>query len=205
MDKSFFRSLKTLFKISIMALLLFQKSLTAMDTETVRENSGFQFFYLEDRENTLTVNEIQKLEIQSRFIMTEKDFFHFNHRQSWHWIKIHPKEDTDLDNLLLEISEAKLEFVNFYFKDPEGRWQVLLDGYSVPLARKFKKHYFPVFPLGKHQPGSDFYLQIKGNLQPIPVKIVKQDGFEKKHLLKNIVYGIYIGFISFIIINNFIL
>ncbi|HNI24888.1 MAG TPA: 7TM-DISM domain-containing protein, partial [Leptospiraceae bacterium] len=170
--------------------MLLQKGLSAQERKNVSLNPGFQLFYLEDKENRLTVSEIQKPENQSEFIRTEKDFFHFNHSQSWHWIKIHPEKNADINDLLLEISEAKLEYVNFYFKDSGGNWQVLSDGYSVPLAKKFKKHYFPVFPLIRHTPESDFYLQIRGNLQPIPVKIVKKSSFEERHLAKNIVYGV---------------
>lgn len=208
MDKSCFTILKVIFRTALIMLaghMLLQKGLSAQERKNVSLNPGFQLFYLEDKENRLTVSEIQKLENQSEFIRTEKDFFHFNHSQSWHWIKIHPEKNADINDLLLEISEAKLEYVNFYFKDSGGNWQVLSDGYSVPLAKKFKKHYFPVFPLIRHTPESDFYLQIRGNLQPIPVKIVKKSSFEERHLAKNIVYGVYIGFIVFIIVNNYIL
>lgn len=202
------RFLKILFintLFMLMVCLVQQSGLSADEGKVITGSSDFEFFYLEDAENRLTVNNILLPENQSRFIKTEKNFFHFNHRQSWHWIRIHPAKDTDLQNLLLEISEAKLESVNFYFKDAKGNWQVFIDGYSAPRTKKFKQHYFPVFPLSLNQPGSDFYLQVKGNLQPVPVRIMKQDSFEEHHLAKNTVYGIYIGFILFIIVNNLIL
>ncbi len=206
MTKICIKDLKTVFINVLFFLLcsfLIDNRLSAQDPKTGSLNSGFQFSYLEDTENRLTVKEILKPENQSKFINTEKDYFHFNQSKVWHWIKIHPEKNTDLQNLLLEVSEAKLEYVNFYFQDENGGWQVLNNGYSVPLSQKFKKHYFPVFPLNQSQ--SDFYLQVKGNLQPIPIRIIKQENFEEKHFYKNLQYGFYAGFMMFIIINNFIL
>jgi serine phosphatase RsbU (regulator of sigma subunit) len=163
-------------------------------------------FVFEDKTGNLTIDAIQDSAYQIKFVHTEKNILQFKLSQNWFWIKMEVETPQPTDDLLLEIAEGLLEFVDFYYQDKNGQWQVMHGGYSVPIAQKYKKHYFQIFPLLslQHQNKATFYLRTKGNAQVVPLKIFTQESFETKYNYRNLIYGLFYGIMLFIFLNNLV-
>lgn len=168
-------------------------------------NIGAQVSFLEDKEGKLSIEQINSPELQSKFIASDKQVLHFQLSESWYWIKIEIQNQATKQDWVLEITEAKIEFANLYFQDQNQKWSSIENGYAIPTKKKYKQHYFQVFPLSFEQGNrSVFYLKTKGNAQAIPLKILTEVDFESNHFYKNLLYGLYLGVLLFITLYNLI-
>jgi class 3 adenylate cyclase len=115
------------------------------------------------------------------------------------WVKFSFENDTP-DNLVLEIAQAGLPDCDFYERINDDSAIIYKAGSKTPIHQKVIKSSFQVFPLshGKH----DYYIRLTTNSGPIPLRIYKQNVYDEKSLSQKFVYGIYLGLMLFVFLNN---
>ncbi len=136
----------------------------------------------------------------------EEKVFNFQFSRSWYWIKVSLEKKISTNDLLLNIDNAKIEFINLYFLDDNGQWQCIKNGYDVDTKDKFKQHHFQILPLyfAQNKNIATFYLQTQANAQAIPINIITEPQFERELINRNLIYGLYYGILFFIFLNNLV-
>jgi sensor histidine kinase YesM len=200
--RSFFICLIIILTCSSLASGLGKTQIELKDHDSIIDLNR-RVFIFEDVSGQLTLADIQKPEYQTKFIKSEMDIINFKLSTNWYWIKIDLTDLSTQTKWLLQISEAKIEYADFYFLNEEGNWEIIKNGYDVPLNKKYLRHYFQLFPLTFYRPVSVFYIRTKANLNPIPLTIISEIEREAYQNIKDLLSGLLIGLIFFIVINNF--
>lgn len=198
------KSIITLFLVYFLAI--FQNSLysqnSVWDTNTEYLDVANQVYYLEDIDNKLNIEQVSAPEYQSKFIKNTKNVVNFGFAFRHYWLKI--KVDNPIHkNLLLELNQPYLPSTDFYFVNPKGEKIKYSAGYQTPLYQRVIKHHTQVFPLQKGQ--HTYYLKIYILAHTIPVKIWKQAAFEQNSTSQKILFGMFVGIMFFVILNNLLL
>ena len=165
-------------------------------------NIGQQVSFLEDPAGKLAIEQVSSPAFSGRFTKSKKIILNFGFTESVYWIKfsVHPSYT---EPLLLEVAQARLPSVSLFSKNLTGRWKSYEAGYTIPLEDKPIKHHFQLFPL--YQNNTDYFLRIRYSGAPIPLTIWKESVYEQKKLIQLITYGIYLGIMTFVILNNLFL
>jgi sensor histidine kinase YesM len=158
--------------------------------------------YLRDINGNLTIDDVLNENNQARFIKSGDKILNFPNTTDWYWIKIEVQKKINSTQYLLEIAEAKIQFADLFFQDANEYWQVINNGYAIPIEKKYKRHYFQLFPLEFYKPHAIFYVHTKANLNPIPLKIFTSTEYTEQNTYRNLVYGLFAGLLLFIITNN---
>ena len=165
-------------------------------------NIGQQVSFLEDPVGKLTIEQVSSESFADRFIKSEKIILNFGFSESVRWLKFSVNNTTS-QSLWLEVAQPFLPVTDMYFRDQTGQWQVSKAGYKANLNRKQIKHFFQVFPLPKSN--EPIYIRFISYAQPLPIKIWHDQAFQVKVNKQVIFYGVYVGVLFFVIINNLFL
>ncbi len=161
-------------------------------------NIGRQVYLLRE-DKPLSINEVSSPAYRRQFTKSDQAILNFGFSESVYWIKFTVTNTTN-DPLLLEVAQATLPAVSFFYKDSTGRWKSYQAGYTIPLRKKQIKHHFQLFPLT--QKGTDYFLRVQSVGSPIPIAIWNENLYETQILYQLITYGIYMGMLVFVILNN---
>jgi len=162
-------------------------------------NIGKKVEILEDPEGTFTIEEMQSGIYDDRFVQSDMVIVNFGYTESLHWLKFSLRNKSGED-LLLEIAHAALPVTDLYYQDSSGQVRRLEAGYRIPVQEKTIKHHFQVFPLPEGE--TDIYVRLMSHSHPLPVKIWERSAFEIKAYRQRLIYGFYLGFMFFVILNN---
>lgn len=149
-----------------------------------------------------TIEQISSGAFAEKFVASDKPILDFTTSTSVYWVKISFENKTN-DPLLLEVAQALLETADFYYRDSSGKWMSYKAGFSVRRDQKLYNHHFQLFPLPAN--GGEFYLRFKANGTPVPIRIWKEPDYERKITNQKIIYGVYMGLMLFVILNNLFL
>lgn len=168
-----------------------------------RKNIDPEVSYFKDIEGKMSVEEITQSSIQEEFIISDKEMLNLGLNDAIYWIKIDLQTNDKPSDYLLELSFPYLSQVDLYYQK-NNTWQVVKNGYGIAWKDKKIKHFYPVFSLGELPKSSSqtLYLKIKNNGMQIPLHIYQKEYFDHFYLVKNILYGIFVGLLVFVIINN---
>lgn len=172
------------------------------DGKTSHLPIGEKVFFLEDKDKGLAIEQISSDTFASRFRPLQQKILNFETASSAYWIKFLLQNKTG-DSLLLEAAQAKLPYADLYYKDPAGRWLVYHAGYKTGLTQKPVQHHYQLFPLPNYS--SEYYLRIEQKGTPVPLSIWNKNVYETKITNQKIIYGIYMGIMLFVILNNIFL
>jgi len=126
--------------------------------------------------------------------------FEFNDAVYWlHFTLDNPSKE----KILLEVGQARLPWVEFHYQDSLGNWQTEKAGYEVPITDKYLEHHLQLFSLPPN--AHEFYLRLPNIASPIPLTIWNHKVYEEKANVQKIIYGIYIGIMIFVLLNNLFL
>jgi serine phosphatase RsbU (regulator of sigma subunit) len=168
-----------------------------------RQNIDPQISYFADIEGKMSVEEITQSAVQEKFIISDKDMLNLGINDNIYWLKIDVQTDDTPSDYLLEVSFPFMRQVDFYYQK-NNTWQNIKNGYDVNREDKLIKKPYPTFSL-KELPKSSsqtVYLKIRNNGMQIPIHIYQKNYFDSFYFVKNILYGIFVGLLLFVIINN---
>ncbi len=172
------------------------------DSNNESLNIGDKVYTLEDKEGLLTIDQVSTEKFADKFILSKKNVLNAGITTAYQWIRFSFENNTN-DKLVLEIAQPFLPYTDLYYKDTSGVWQSMKAGYKVDLNEKIIRHHYQLFPLqnGKHE----FYVRYLAYSHSVPIKIWKNNVYEIKSNIQKLIYGLYVGILLFVIINNLFL
>ena len=163
---------------------------------------GEQVSILKDVDGNLTIEEVSASKYRDQFIPSEKKILNFEVEEAFFWVRFSLNNSTE-DKLLLEVAQSLVPDIDFYYQDPQGAWQSIHSGYTVNLHQKFLQHHFQLFPI--NSANGEYYIRLKNCSISLPLKIWEKKEYEVKKIRQKIIYGIYMGIMIFVILNNIFL
>lgn len=163
---------------------------------------GAKVYIFTDTSNQLTINEVSASTFSDNFIAHQKNIINFGFSHEAHWLKFSIQNKSEED-LWLELQQAYLAYADLYYKDPNGRWEVLKGGFEVGLNEKPIRSHLQVYPLPKK--GGTFYVRFISYAHPVPIRIWNATAYEANASNQKLIFGIYVGIMIFVILNNLLL
>jgi signal transduction histidine kinase len=163
---------------------------------------GDQVSILEDDSKVLSLEHVIAPENVANFKLSNKKILDYPLKAAVIWVKFNILNTTH-DDLLIEIAQPLLPSVELYYADAVGEYELLKSGYHEHLYKKDIPHHHSIFPLLSDT--ATYYLRIISTTQPIPIKIWNQEEYNVKMSNQKLIYGLYMGFMLFIILYNLFL
>lgn len=163
---------------------------------------GSNIEILEDKEGTLKIEDIETEAISSKFtpLKDNKDTINFGLNLNYYWIRLTVK-NPDEDEFYLEIMDSFKEQVDFYWKNENGIWQKQSNGYRISYFNRDLQHFLPAFKIPRVKE-STFYIFLKNDGIVWNIRILSEELFDNYYFYKNLLFGIIIGLLLFIIAHN---
>jgi signal transduction histidine kinase len=124
-----------------------------------------------------------------------------------YWLKINISDlDIQQDSWFLEVDNAYLDSLTFYFQDNDGTWRRTYAGNYIPVNQQLVKHYHYVFPVASKQiSGGEFYLRVKSEASIyVPLQLWPHTQF-RTHSTNSIwLYGLLYGAMLFMFIYHMV-
>jgi signal transduction histidine kinase len=177
-----------------------QTAIWSADRDSIDISNKVSF--LKDETNQLGIYQVSSGIYNMRFTPSKQSVIHFGYTANAYWLKFSLQNNTKQD-LYLVLEQALIPNADLYFKDSAGGWEILKSGYAIDMDRKIVKDNYQVFPL----PAGirEFYLRLIPYAHPIPVKIWSKNAYELNVTRRKLIYGFYVGILSFAIIINLFL
>jgi two-component system, sensor histidine kinase LadS len=189
--------------ISSSFLVWAQETLILTDADSYLD-IGNRLQYFEDKTNQLKIDSINATNFSDKFQTSTKTELNFGYQKSTYWFKIELKNEANfLRTWLLEIDYPILDYVDFYYQNDKGEWQVSQAGDMYPFSKRAINSRLLVFNLPFYEKTQTFYLKVKTDSPVLlPVFIKSSQLFFVNSIYSEIGYGIFIGILLLVIINN---
>ncbi|MFY7788460.1 MAG: 7TM-DISM domain-containing protein, partial [Thermoflexibacteraceae bacterium] len=166
-----------------------------------------QIFFLEDKEKTLIVDEVEKPNYQHRFELYPKKTINFGYTNSAFWLKFQVKNLQPEEAWFLEISYPLLDHIEFYSQKSDSTWAMIKLGDMQPFGEREINYRNFIIPLHQNDTLTRTYFikaYTKGALQ-IPMEIIKSRDFYKQNATSELLYGLFYGIMIVMIFYNTVL
>ncbi len=126
----------------------------------------------------------------------------FGITDSHQWIRFSLDNPTS-EALLLEVRHFYFPICELYYQDSAGTWVRVPLGYPLDVTDRLIKSHFQVFPL---PPGKrTYYIHLQTYSPPVPLFLWEKGAYQVKTVRLKIAYGVYLGFLLFVILYNLFL
>lgn len=134
-------------------------------------NIGKQVFLLEDKEGTLTIEDIQLPEYQRLFKKSEQEIPNFNTTPSKIWIKFTLQNQTH-EKIYLEVAQALAWYIDFYKPDSAGKPNLVTQtGMLRPIQNREVDNNFFLFQLSNNTAPQTYYFAIQSEF-PLTIPLL---------------------------------
>ncbi|MBS2099225.1 sensor histidine kinase [Carboxylicivirga linearis] len=189
-------------------LFLFIIPLIAHGQEIVWDGSidqlpiGSMVEILEDPSQSLSLEQVTSEEVKRQFKTSSQNILSLGYTESHFWLHVAINNVTN-HNTILELAQAGLPLANLYYTLNDSIAELVKAGYQIPVHNKSYHSSYQAFAL---PPGkTECYIRLVSNSEPIPVNLYSEKAFEKASTAKVMGYGIYLGLMIFVVLNNFFL
>lgn len=211
------RSIAHYFILNFILNMLFATAVFAM--ENVLEVSELNqdtvsltqyFSVLEDSTTALTLADLQLPENNSRFQphVSFSDALNYGYTKSAYWLRLSLKNSSNKAvERMIEMDQALLEHLDFYYPSEHLSYQTIKTGYSKPFANRPHKSRNFVFPI-LIPANSDYvvFLRIETpNILVIPTHLWEPKAFYAHERNDYIIQFLYYGIMLAMVIINFLL
>ncbi|HQQ95062.1 MAG TPA: 7TM diverse intracellular signaling domain-containing protein [Bacteroidia bacterium] len=161
-----------------------------------------ELYYLEDRNNNLKLADITN---SKEFSPIRNSVQNFGITNSSIWFRITVKNRTDIENLIFQVNQPIIDYLEFYAPNHEkGKYQVTLLGEYKPFDQRQYKTPEYLFDVKIPQDSiRTFYLKVrcKENMQ-VPLAIGTRISVINKSINSNLASGIYFGIMIVMMLYN---
>jgi len=157
---------------------------------------------LEDPDGHLNLDDVLTPAIQDLFKLPKKDILSFGITDSYYWLGLEIENLTQ-ENLVIELSQYALPVCEFYLQNDSGGWNVKRTGYSIPIKDRIWQDHFQVFSLKSGV--NRIYFKVQSYSPPISVLVREEGEYAFSSIKLKIAYGVYLGILVFVILNNLFL
>lgn len=151
---------------------------------------------LEDKNQTLTFDEIQKESVQFKTNLPATESINLSYTPSAFWLKFNfDNSSNTVIEKVLEINQALLENVDFYWQTQHKKIKTIHTGYAHPFENRAYKTRVFAFPL-KLEPHSQHIIYIRiasPNAMNIAARLWNLDDFQIKDRNAHVFQGVYFG------------
>ena len=156
-----------------------------------------------DENKLATLEDIISIDQQGKFLPSEKKVFSKPLDTGVYWFKLKIANPSN-DLLILELAQAILPYATLYSQQSDGSWTSIESGYKAKKwHEKSIKHHNQDFYLCSEC--SEFYLRLETFITPIDIKLWEKSAFERKTTINQIIFGIILGLMLFVIMYNLFL
>ena len=169
------------------------------------------FSVLEDPAQTLSLTEVQRSDIASRFTANHAPAasLNYGYTTSAYWLRFTLKNDTArLLDRMLEISYSDLSEVQFYQPLADGTYyKSVVTGFAQPFATRPYANRFFVFPVALPEHSEQvYYLRIQSNNgMVVPIRLWEPQAFHSYERKDYSIQAWYFGMVVAIAIFNLLL
>ena len=156
----------------------------------------------EDKSGILSINNITSNKYKNQFKPSENLILSLGYTDSFFWLRF-TVYNQSYEDIILELAQAGLPITELYLTLNDSITQYSKAGYTIPIEDKLIHNSYQAFKL---PPGKNLcYLKLNSNSEPIPINIYSPKTFEAQSSKKKISYGLYLGLMIFVILNNIFL
>ncbi|MGL1885179.1 MAG: sensor histidine kinase [Reichenbachiella sp.] len=159
---------------------------------------GDQVEIFEDPTGLITFEQIISEKYSSQFTTSNMVNLSLGYTESFFWIKFEVNNLSE-KSLFLELAQAGIPSATLYIEN-NNILKSYEAGYNVPVYNKQVKSAFQVFEIPKGI--NSCYLRLNSNSEPIPIKLHSANAYDSQSRLQILSYGIYLGLMLFVILNN---
>jgi len=153
---------------------------------------GKGVFVLEDKTNALTLSDV----VQSKdFKLYNKEVINLGVSSSTFWIQFSILNNSNENNLLLDIAQPILNLAELYTINADGKFVVQKAGTSLPFGKRHYKHQNLIYNLNipPHE-SKTFFLKAKSSTQIIlPMTVGRMQSVFQTLANKDILFGAFFG------------
>ncbi|OED44313.1 hypothetical protein ACH42_07870 [Endozoicomonas sp. (ex Bugula neritina AB1)] len=164
--------------------------------------------YYEDTEGTLSLNELDSPEFQSRFKPVPNDVFNMGITRSVVWLRFDLRYRSSLgDELgtwLIQIGYPSLDLITLYVQDPDEGFIIVHSGDKYPYGIRSISHPTFLFPVDiRSGETARFYIRVEtsGSMQ-IPLKLWSPLAYLERSSLEGVLTGAVLGILLVLLIYN---
>lgn len=163
---------------------------------------------LEDKENTLTIEDVSSPKTANKFIpFTKKSTPSFGFTNSSYWVSLKIKNnlaEKRLEEWLLEIDLTLLDLIELYIPKASGGFDLKKAGRSLPFSEREIKDRKFLFSLPlPPEIEQTYYLRFKTeSVMAFPMRLISKDRFYMKDDDEYIIFGIYYGIVFVMVLYN---
>lgn len=161
---------------------------------------GDKLELLEDETGTLTFEQVSSPAYNNKFQKSDNVNLSLGYTESFFWLRF-TIDNKSKNDLTLEIAQAGLPIADLYYQRENMPVKYVAAGYQIPFNEKLIKNSFQVFPISSGK--TTCYIQLNTNSEPIPIHLFDKQTFETKSTNQKFSYGIYLGLMFFVVLNNF--
>ncbi len=162
---------------------------------------GRSIFYLIDRTDKITFEQIRTQELDSKFERCEQEVPNFGNKRLTIWNKFTLVNKSSKTWILSELNDN--DTLTFYYKDTSGNYETIISGASKPLSSKKYKTNLYAFDLPvRYGDTAIFYLKVETRNCEYPLIVSSYEAFVQAMTKRNLLKGLYYGFVLLIIIYN---
>ncbi|HMV41674.1 MAG TPA: sensor histidine kinase [Leptospiraceae bacterium] len=199
--------------IFLIAWFTFYSSIYAIEPVVLTEDKGeyplgLYLEILEDKEGKLTIEDVQKPEMEKLWVRSDKEVPSFGYSESVFWLrfkienKLKSKEDW-----LLDIAFPPIDYIDYYHMEDNGKYTLIQTGdRRLFHSRQYdnKNYLFKV----EVNPNNSRFIYLKtwsfdGLHESIPLTLYNKDTYIKTSSINDTFFGIYVGIISVMMFYNF--
>ncbi len=193
-------------------LLLLTAPLSAEETIIVNKEDriaiGTKIFILEDKNGTLTIDDVRKYENASRFVKSDKEIPYYGFTTSAYWVRFTISSANRLESLwFLELGYPLMDNIDFYSQDISGKINVVKGGYSRPFEERLFQHRHFVYDISlpDARPRTFYFRFACADRMEIPLVLYSMKGFQRYDHNSQYILGGFLGFIIFMVVYNLLL
>ena len=156
------------------------------------------------KDNNASINEILSGRYDSQFKKNKNQYVGINVKKKTIWTKFNVQNNgANTNDWLIIVDQKSIDTLILYFKDSTQTYQSVQTGQSELYAnRKYKFNTLvldlPLTGIGIH----DYYFKTVSHINNFPIKLVTKAEFNKLSLKRNIIQGIFMGFIIMMLLYN---
>jgi len=190
--------------IQFTAITAANSQIITLDHEKSNYLLGRNLYILEDKDGSLTIDNILKNDYDSRFIKSEIDIPNYGFTTSTYWIKFEIKNPYNApQEMYLKIGNPLLTFIELYIPGANNEYQKKIAGNHYAFKYRELQYRNCVFKININKGDNLYFIKIKSSSSmTLPVILQKPEYFAESSLNEYIILGLYYGILLVMIFYN---
>ncbi len=193
----------------LLSVIVFPSKMLAQDTIIYNQTTGLlsigdKIAYLKDEKNTFTIDDVLK---SKDFINSKDAVPNMQITNSSYWIRFIVTNQSELNNLALQLEYPTIDSVLVYTFDSTGVWTKAVTGEFVPYYTREHKHQNYIFNLHLAPGATHSYMMkvIASEQLQLPMTIGSTKNISEEIYTRDLLFGIYAGIILVMLLYNLFL